>query len=199
MRKLILTTAAVLLAAIGLAGCSKKAAQESAPETQTAAVLDKPKDNAPAAKDADSGAAVSVKSPTVDDAQRLLNSLYESFILNGRYFDTHFDYDNKDLTSKFFSAEMVELLLLEDKCRVETGEICNINWDILCSCQDMSDKFSINFETKSVNPVQILAHLKDGDYKSELQFNFVVENGRMKISDIIDGELSLKKLLSSPL
>jgi Flp pilus assembly protein TadD len=40
-----MTTVAVLLAvAIGLAGCSKKAGQESTPETQTAAVFDEPKD-----------------------------------------------------------------------------------------------------------------------------------------------------------
>jgi len=195
----LLLTAAVL-GSIWSTGCSKKAGQESAPETRTAAVFDEQEDNAPAAKDADSGATVSVKSPTVDDAQELLNSLYESFILNGRFDDTDFDYGNKDLTSKFFSAKMVELLLLEDKCRVETKEICNVNWVFLCACQDMSDKFSVKFETKSVNPVQILAHLKDGDYKNELQFNFIVENGRMKISDIIqNGELSLKKLLSSPL
>jgi hypothetical protein len=197
MRNLILTTATVLLAAaIGLAGCSKKAGQESAPETQTAALLDEPKDDAPAAKDADSGAAVSVKNPTVDDAQRLLDTLYGSFVFN----DIYFDYGNKDLTSKYFSAKMVELLLLENKCKIETGEICNINWGIICACQDMSNEYSVTFKTKSVKPVQISAHITDIGLDTELQFNFIVENGMMKISDIIeDGKLSLKELLSSPL
>jgi len=94
---------------------------------------------------------------------------------------------------------MVELLLLENKCKIETGEICHINWGIICACQDMSNEYSVTFKTKSVKPIQISAHITDIGLDTELQFNFVVENGRMKISDIIDGELSLKKLLSSPL
>ena len=199
MYKRLLTTAAVA-AAIGVAGCSKKAGQESAPEARTVAVLDEPKDDAPpAAKDADSGATVSVKSQTVDDAQKLLDTLYGSFVLNGRFNDTIFNIGNKDLTSKFFSAKMVELLLLEDKCRIETGDICHINWNIICACQDMSNKYSVTFKTKSVKPVQISAHITDIGLDTELQFNFTVENGMMKISDIIDGKLSLKEFLSSPL
>jgi hypothetical protein len=139
--------------------------------------------------------------PGIDKAKCLLDTLYGSLILNGRFFDTGFDYGNKDVTSKYFSSEMVELLLSERNCNKETGEICRLDWNVLCDCQDMTDKFSITFKVKSVKPIQILAKITDVGNTSELQFNFIVENEMIKISDIIrtgKHSYSLKKLLLKP-
>jgi len=134
----------------------------------------------------------------VDKAKNLLNILYGSTVLSD---DKILDYGNKAVTSKYFSSDMVDLLYLDHKCQIEHGgEACWITWDFLCDCQDMTDKFSVTFETKSTKPVQILAKITDVGKTSELQFNFIVEKGMIRISDIIkNGKYSLKEALLSPL
>jgi hypothetical protein len=129
---------------------------------------------------------------SADKAINLLGDLYKSHMGWGK----ELDFGNKKETSKYFSSEMVELLYLEEKCLKETGEICRINWVILCNCQDYSDKFSVKFETKSAKPIQILAKISDSGEKSEILFDFVEENGMLKISDMLrSGEYSLRGIL----
>ncbi|GBU22115.1 hypothetical protein R80B4_02020 [Fibrobacteres bacterium R8-0-B4] len=132
----------------------------------------------------------------VDKATNLLRTLYGSTILSGNYLD----HGNKDVTSKYFSSNMVDLLYLNHKCEIDSGGICRLDADFLCACQDMTDKFSVMFETKSVKPIQVLAKITDFGDTIEIQFNFIIENGTIKIDDVITkGKYSLKKLLQSPL
>jgi hypothetical protein len=132
---------------------------------------------------------------TPENAQKLLEDLYGSTVL----LEKQLDYGNKEKTSKYFSSEMVELLYLDDQCMEKTGEICHINWDILCECQDQTDKLSVAFEIKSVNPIQILAKVTDFGETKEIQFNFIEENGKLKISDLVRSGHSLKEMLKRPL
>jgi hypothetical protein len=133
------------------------------------------------------------QSSDVNKARNLLDTLYKYTIFS----EKTLDYGNKRETSKYFSSDMVELLYLEDKCKIETRELCRLDYDFLCSCQDYTEDFSIKFETKSTKPIQILVKTIDrGDYnKNEILFTFTKENGMLKISDIIDGD-SLKEILS---
>jgi len=210
MRKVMGLGWAVVLAMmmVGLSGCAKKASQEtvpeSVPETPDTLSVAQPKDEppAPAVEHADSGG-------NIDMAKKLLDSLYETYIRKGN----SIDFGNKDVMSKYFNSNMVELLYSESKCKTDTGNVCRIDWNILCACKRMPNKYALYFSTISVKPVMMLAHI---NYVSpaytELLFTFTEENGFTKISDIITvnrkggfmnisdtteyGKLSLKEFLS---
>jgi hypothetical protein len=139
------------------------------------------------------GCLTNAESP--ENAQKSLEALYESTVLS----EKQLKYGNKEATSKYFSSEMVELLYKDYDCQVKTGELCHIDWDILCECQDRTNKLSVAFEIKSAKPVQILAKITDSGETRKIQFNFEEENGKLKISDIIRNGHSLKKLLQEPL
>jgi hypothetical protein len=138
---------------------------------------------------------VNAQNHNIDNAKDMLNTLYESTVFSSIFFD----YRDKNVTSEYFTFEMVNLLYLEGKCQIKTGEICKLNWDFLCVCQDNSDMFSVTFETISIEPIQILAKITDIGNRSEILFNFIEEGERLKISDlIIDGVGSLKRILQMP-
>jgi hypothetical protein len=139
------------------------------------------------------GCLANAKSP--DDAQKLLEVLYESTVL----LEKPLRYWNKEESSKYFSSEMVELLYKDYECGVQTGEICHIDWDILCECQDQTKDISVAFEIKSANPIQILVKITDFGEIREILFSFAEENGKLKISDLIRNGHSLKKMLKMPL
>jgi len=135
---------------------------------------------------------VNAQNTNVDKAKNLLDTLYKSTIFSNKQLNI----GNKKETSKYFSSEMAELLYLEVKCRKETGELCQLDSDIICNCQDNSPKFSATFKIQSIEPIQIIVKISDIGLESELWYNFVEENGTLKISDIIlDGKYSLKNEL----
>jgi hypothetical protein len=139
------------------------------------------------------GCEANAKGP--DEAQKLLGVLYKSTVLS----EKQLKYGNKEESSKYFSSEMVELLYRDYECGVKTGELCHIDWDILCECQDQTKDISVAFEIKSANPIQILAKITDFGETREILFHFVEENGKLKISDLIRNGYSLKKMLKEPL
>ena len=131
----------------------------------------------------------------LENAQKLLEVLYESTVL----LEKPLRYGNKEVTSKYFSSEMVELLYRDYECGVQTGELCHINWGILCECQDQTEDISVVFEIKSANPIQILARITDFGETREILFTFAEEHGKLKISDLVRNGHSLKKMLQRPL
>jgi hypothetical protein len=134
--------------------------------------------------------------PTTDDAMDMLKTIFGYKV---RYNKT-FDYGDKTQTSRYFSSDMVELLYLEDRCRIEKGKVCRLNWDFLCDCQNHTDTISAKFEIKSTNPVQILLTITDLGQIRKIRYDFVEEDWSFKISDVIvDGRKSLKEILQSPL
>lgn len=128
-----------------------------------------------------------------NEAKNLLNALYNSTIL----LDKSLDYGNKKENSKYFSTELVNLLHSEDECQIKEQGICNIDWDFLCACQDFGD-FSVKFEAKSGNSMQVIAKITNLGNKNEILFSFVKENGKLKISNVEADGWSLRKILSRP-
>jgi hypothetical protein len=129
----------------------------------------------------------------IEGAKNLLNALYNSTIFSNKILD----YGNKKETSKYFNADIVELLYLEDKCKIKTQSICNLNWDFLCACQDYTNNFFVKFEVKPAKSIQVIVKITDNEYKQEILFSFVNENGKWKISNVEIDDWSLKKALSN--
>jgi len=151
---------------------------------------------------------VNAQNSDLNKAKKVINAFYTSSIATydseGKVHNREgVDIGNKKETSKYFCSEMVELLYSEYKCRMEIGgEMCREICPFLQECIDYTSKFSIVFEIKSANPTRILAIITDSnyiDFRREVLFYFVVENGEPKISDaVVDGLGSLKKELQTP-
>ena len=132
-----------------------------------------------------------------DKARNLLNSLYHSYNM----FDdtTWYEEKKKEESSRYFDSYMANLLSLEKG---------HLGWDFVYNFQGkLKRKTGIDFETKSTEPIQIIAKIiefknfhKLETYKviGEVLFSFVEEKGTLKISDVETKGASLRKTLSPP-
>jgi hypothetical protein len=157
-----------------------------------------------------------IETSDIDKAKELLNSLYhKSYIF--RYKDLYQKHKKNDLKD-YFNSYIANQLSLEGGY---------LGWDFVYSFQDnltKNNRYVVDFETKSIEPIQIIAKItkwecpckgiydvffKNG-YKSlkisnveakrisiyEVLFSFEKEKGSFKISDIEAKGISLKKRLA---
>jgi len=129
-----------------------------------------------------------------DKAKNLLNSLYHNYNMFG---DTDsYEKKKKEESSTYFDSYMANLLSLEKG---------HLGWDFVYNLQGkLKSATGIDFETKSTEPIQIIAKIiefknfhKLETYKviGEVLFSFVEENGTLKISDVETKGASLRETL----
>lgn len=135
-----------------------------------------------------------------DAELKMLRQLYREYIPHNRISDDWLSKRNN--LKKYFSPELVKLLLEDEDCRVKTGEICAIDSDIIINAQDFDEKYHTTINIDRVNP-----NLRDR-YKVTIDnmgtrtliFKFLHTNAGLRIDDIIyEPGGSLKKALKEGL
>jgi hypothetical protein len=127
----------------------------------------------------------------IDMAKELLNLLYhQSRML--MFKEWYKEYKEGEIP-KYFSSYMVNLMSLESDY---------LDWDFIYDFQEdgLGDSGAFDFETKSTEPVQIIARIKKFTSRKledvgEVLFSFEIENGKLKISDVETRGVSLRKTL----
>ncbi|GAB3461058.1 hypothetical protein GCM10027321_21220 [Massilia terrae] len=99
---------------------------------------------------------------------------------------------------RYFSAEMAQLLFADSACQARTGEICNLNFDVLFDSQDPR---VVDLDVQRVATGSVLVQFKDPitDKKTVIEFKLAMQQGKWRIADIVyrgHPQQSLKTALS---
>ena len=129
---------------------------------------------------------------TNDPQYNLINDLYKKHPPN---IDKYW-LDNKKELSRYFTRNLTLLFIKDDKCKIKTGGICNLDFDPIIGAQDFDNP---NFELKltRLSAIKIKANFINSGKDYNMIFVLIDTSNGWKICNIIyDGGLSLVKLLS---
>ncbi|MGZ5199720.1 MAG: DUF3828 domain-containing protein [Telluria sp.] len=99
---------------------------------------------------------------------------------------------------RYFSSEMARLLVADSACEVRTGEICNLDFDLLFDSQDPR---VVDLDVQRVASGSVRVQFKDPvtDKKTVIEFKLALQQGKWRIADIVyrgHPQQSLKSALS---
>jgi hypothetical protein len=99
---------------------------------------------------------------------------------------------------RYFSSEIAQLLLADSACQVRTGEICNLDFDLLFDSQDPR---VVDLDVQRVAPGGVRVQFKDPvtEKKTVIEFKLALQQGKWRIADIVyrgHAQQSLKSALS---
>jgi len=80
--------------------------------------------------------------------ESFIRDLYKNYLIQ---YDKEYWFDNEYKLLVYFDKNMTKLFLNDEKCKEETGEVCNLNFDPIISAQDLDNKYGVNYEIKMVD------------------------------------------------
>lgn len=107
-------------------------------------------------------------------------------------------FENREMLSRYFDDNLTKLFLKDYKCRVQSNEICNLDFDPVLGAQDYDEETPFNLQTKRIseNPLKLKVTISNIG-KISMVYEFSQTKNGCRISDIFYNDSpSLKKILS---
>jgi len=74
-----------------------------------------------------------------ESAEEFIRRLYNDHLT--QYVKNEYWFDDKQILNKYFDSNLTKLFLLDEKCKEETGDVCNLDFDPIIDAQDYDEKY----------------------------------------------------------
>lgn len=147
----------------------------------------------------------SIAAPTASNEQvAVVGSLYKAFAWqalssdDGIFGKSLAQQDNAALR-RYFDRELAALLVADQRCVMQSGEVCNLDFDPIFASQDPG---AIDLSIRSTAPgiVSVEFTYPGNREKIRLEYRLVKDDGQWRISDISypgNTNMSLKRMLAA--
>ncbi|MTW12926.1 DUF3828 domain-containing protein [Pseudoduganella eburnea] len=122
---------------------------------------------------------------------------WQAFATQSELFGESLEQQRKDVLARFFSAQLVELLVRDAECEAREKGLCRLDFDILF---DSQDPVVTDLKIQMLAPGKVLVDFTNPVNGERTAIRFVVTNtsGQWRIVDVLYGqkpERSLKQTL----